>query len=411
MTQDPNKPNTKLPDQAASSASAKPAVASKKPKVSTPADRARLSKTKPARPLLLWLVVILLSGCVAGLAYFQWQAYTKAMALTSSQTGALKDLQLWQQKQQSLSITLDQLAADNTAKYNDIMAEQAVLLQNQERMDEALVSTLESVAKAQISSGNALPSWQLAEAEYLLRLANQRLAMEQASESAIALLTAADVIVKDSEQVGTYGIRRAIAMDLAALTAVPSVDVEGVYSKLEGLSLLASKLAFITPTVAKASKLQASPSQALDVLAAPQVEPTFIQAGLSTLKAASLSVWSELKQLIKVQNRAQSDQQLLTPGAELLVRMQIEMALSQTQVALLRRQQGIYDESLTNVKRLLGQYYRKDDAIAKAMLSQINDLEQVKVLAQLPDISGSLMALQGFIGAMHDRPQAQAAEN
>lgn len=411
MTQDPNKPNTKLPDQAASSASAKPAVASKKPKVSTPADRARLSKTKPARPLLLWLVVILLSGCVAGLAYFQWQAYTKAMALTSSQTGALKDLQLWQQKQQSLSITLDQLAVDNTAIYNDIMAEQAVLLQNQERMDEALVSTLESVAKAQISSGNALPSWQLAEAEYLLRLANQRLAMEQASESAIALLTAADVIVKDSEQVGTYGIRRAIAMDLAALTAVPSVDVEGVYSKLEGLSLLASKLAFITPTVAKASKLQASPSQALDVLAAPQVEPAFIQAALSTLKAASLSVWSELKQLIKVQNRAQSDQQLLTPGAELLVRMQIEMALSQTQVALLRRQQGIYDESLTNVKRLLGQYYRKDDAIAKAMLSQINDLEQVKVLAQLPDISGSLMALQGFIGAMHDRPQAQAAEN
>ena len=95
MTQDPNKPNTKLPDQAASSASAKPAVASKKPKVSTPADRARLSKTKPARPLLLWLVVILLSGCVAGLAYFQWQAYTKAMALTSSQTGALKDLQLF----------------------------------------------------------------------------------------------------------------------------------------------------------------------------------------------------------------------------------------------------------------------------------------------------------------------------
>lgn len=411
MTQDPNKPNTKLPDQAASSASAKPAVASKKPKVSTPADRARLSKTKPAMPLLLWLVVILLSGCVAGLAYFQWQAYTKAMALTSSQTGALKDLQLWQQKQQSLSITLDQLAADNTAKYNDIMAEQAVLLQNQERMDEALVSTLESVAKAQISSGNALPSWQLAEAEYLLRLANQRLAMEQASESAIALLTAADVIVKDSEQVGTYGIRRAIAMDLAALTAVPSVDVEGVYSKLEGLSLLASKLAFITPTVAKAPQLQASPSQALDVLAAPQVEPAFIQAALSTLKAASLSVWSELKQLIKVQNRAQSDQQLLTPGAELLVRMQIEMALSQTQVALLRRQQVIYDESLTNVKRLLGQYYRKDDSIAKAMLSQINDLEQVKVLAQLPDISGSLMALQGFIGAMHDRPQAQAAEN
>jgi uroporphyrin-3 C-methyltransferase len=87
------------------------------------------------------------------------------------------------------------------------------------------------------------------------------------------------------------------------------------------------------------------------------------------------------------------------------------MVLSQTQVALLRRQQGIYDESLTNVKRLLGQYYRKDDAIAKAMLSQINDLEQVKVLAQLPDISGSLMALQGFIGAMHDRPQAQAVEN
>jgi uroporphyrin-3 C-methyltransferase len=82
--------------------------------------------------------------------------------------------------------------------------------------------------------------------------------------------------------------------------------------------------------------------------------------------------------------------------------MRIEMALSQTQVALLRRQQTIYDQSLVGVKQLLAQYYRSSDPVAQAMYTQIDTLDEVKVLVNMPNISGSLVALQGFIATLHE---------
>jgi len=117
-----------------------------------------------------------------------------------------------------------------------------------------------------------------------------------------------------------------------------------------------------------------------------------------------------LRQLVKVQSRTQADQQLLTPAAELLVRMRIEMALSQTQVALLRRQQSIYDQSLIQVQQLLQQYYRANDKVAQAMHKQVATLTEVEVLVTMPNISGSLNALQGFIATLHDTPSVSAVQ-
>jgi uroporphyrin-3 C-methyltransferase len=340
---------------------------------------------------------------VAALGYWQWQAQAQRDALTTDQSGQSENLQYWQQQQQSLAQKFDALTLKTNVSLASISVQQEDLTDNQARMDEALVQALEAVARNQLDEGQVLPQWQLAEAEYLLRLASQRLAMEQASGSAIALLKAADIIIRDSEQVGTYGIRRAIAADLAALTLVPSVDVEGVYAGLAAISGLASQLTFLPPR-SDALATQNLPQAIL----VPTAVPTAVEAAnwmqpiWQGIKTLGSSVWGELKQLVKVQSRTQEDQQLLTPAAELLVRMRIEMALSQTQVALLRRQQTIYDQSLVGVKQLLAQYYRASDPVAQAMYSQIDTLDEVKVVVDMPNISGSLSALQGFIATLHE---------
>jgi|TARA_B110000977_G_scaffold201757_1_gene298356 uroporphyrin-3 C-methyltransferase len=403
VTQDQNNANSKTLEKGAGLKSS----ATKTAKVSKPADRATASKTKPAgqaKQGLLWLLVLILIAAVAGLGYLQWQTQSFTAQLTSGQSGQSKALENWQQKQQSLSQKLDDATLANAAALSNIKTEQTDIKNNQQAMDDALVVALEAMAKAQLDQGQVLPKWQLAEAEYLLRLANQRLAMEQASESAIALLSAADIIIRDSEQVGTYGIRRAIALDLASLTAVPSVDVQGVYAQLAALSSLASKLTFIPPRseAVAVEAVQSTQDSTLPVSSAQGV--TWSESLWLGTKSASAGIFSELKQLVKVQSRTQEDQQLLTPAAQLLVRMRIEMALSQTQVALLRRQQGIYDQSLEGVQQLLTQYYRPSDAVVKAMNKTIDELSEVKVLVNMPNISGSLVALQGFIATLHDTP-------
>tara|TARA_B110000503_G_scaffold105519_1_gene157462 strand:- start:1735 stop:2991 length:1257 start_codon:yes stop_codon:yes gene_type:complete len=411
VTEHQNKAN----DNTTESAALQPPSNTKASKVSKPADRAGVAKSKPSSGSskssqgLLWLLVLLLIVAVAGLGYGQWQAQTQAVALTKDQNGQSKNLQQWQQQQKTLSQKIDDLSVANIATQQAISTQQTDFTNNQQRMDEALVTALESMAKTQLDQGKVLPQWQLAEAEYLLRLANQRLAMEQASESAIALLKAADIIIRDSEQVGTYGIRRAIAEDLAALTSVPSVDVEGVYAHLSALSGLAAQLTFIPPRSEPLSKLVAADttpqaSSAIISEAAPAAVVNWADTLWQGTRDVGVNVWGELKQLVKVQSRTQGDQQLLTPAAELLVRMRIEMALSQTQVALLRRQQTIYDQSLVGVKQLLSQYYRSGDTVAQAMHAQIDALDDVKVLTNMPNISGSLVALQGFIATLHENP-------
>jgi uroporphyrin-3 C-methyltransferase len=411
VTEHQNKANDNSPENAA----LQPPSNTKASKVSKPADRASAAKSKlpsgssKSTQGLLWLLVLLLIVAVAGLGYGQWQAQTQAAALTKDQSGQSKNLQQWQQQQETLSQKIDDLNVANSAIQQAITTQQADFTNNQQRMDEALVTALESMAKTQLDQGKVLPQWKLAEAEYLLRLASQRLAMEQASESAIALLKAADIIVRDSEQVGTYGIRRAIAEDLAALATVPSVDVEGVYAQLSALSSLAAQLTFIPPRSESLSKLAVidiSPqaSSATISEAAPAAVVNWTDTLWQGTKDVGANVWGELKQLVKVQSRTQGDQQLLTPAAELLVRMRIEMALSQTQVALLRRQQTIYDQSLVGVKQLLSQYYRSGDDVAQAMHAQIDALDDVKVLTNMPNISGSLVTLQGFIATLHESP-------
>jgi uroporphyrin-3 C-methyltransferase len=66
-------------------------------------------------------------------------------------------------------------------------------------------------------------SWLLAEAEYLLRLANQRLIMAGDTESAQALLGSADSVLRELDDVSLHQVRAAVASDIAAVRAVPEV--------------------------------------------------------------------------------------------------------------------------------------------------------------------------------------------
>ena len=84
-------------------------------------------------------------------------------------------------------------------------------------------------------SANDHESWLRAEAQYLLRLANQRVVMARDTDSALALLDSADGILRQLDDVSLHDVRAAVAAEQAALRAVPKVDVEGIYLRLSAL--------------------------------------------------------------------------------------------------------------------------------------------------------------------------------
>src|SRR5690606_21247593 len=85
-------------------------------------------------------------------------------------------------------------------------------------------------------SSTSREDWLLAEAEYLLRLANQRVLIEHSPSSADGLLTQADEILKNLDDPDLFSLRQAIAKDLASLRLIKEVDHEGLYFSIKALT-------------------------------------------------------------------------------------------------------------------------------------------------------------------------------
>ncbi len=340
------------------------------------------------------LASLLAVAALAIAAFAAYQSWLLGQQLQSSAQGF--DDQLAAQQVQQQQVT--QVSAAVTAVQANVEQQKQTFGAQQQRMDEALQQALQQMASELNQQQVQLPKWELAEAEYLLRLANQRLAMEQNPASALTLLQAADEIMHASEQLGSYGVRQAIAKDMAALTAVPVVDQEGIYARLAALMQQSTVLTYLAPAMpAKAEVALKENSEIQTNTAADNVDSmplTWGQQAWQLSQQVFYATWQELSDLVRVQERVSADQLLLTPEVEGLLRMRMQLALSQAQIALLRGQQGLYQASLAQVSGLLSDYYRSSDPVAQAMYSQVKSLEQVQVMAQMPDISGSLYALQ-----------------
>src|SRR5690606_3338161 len=89
--------------------------------------------------------------------------------------------------------------------------------------------------------------WKLAEAEYLLRLANQRVLLERNSCNADAMAKSVDEILRDLNDPDDFTVRKALASEIGELVVDGDLDREGVYLRLLALSEEINKLPLIKP--------------------------------------------------------------------------------------------------------------------------------------------------------------------
>jgi len=75
------------------------------------------------------------------------------------------------------------------------------------------------------------------------------------------------------------------------------------------------------------------------------------------------------------------------------VRQNLRMLLEQAQVALLSGNQTLYRASLERADHWVAEFFESDGTAARAMSREISDLEDLPVAVSLPDISGSISAL------------------
>ncbi len=216
--------------------------------------------------------------------------------------------------------------------------------------------------------------WVLAEAEYLVLAATQRLALERDIETAIAALRAADQRLRSADHPDLIPIRDQLIKDITALEGVNRADVEG-------LAL------YLAKTIDQVDDLPTKPI-------AEEVTPfATVRDGeyaAADWRRLGYAIWSDLVDLVEVKDADLPDSVLFDPELRYFLRQNLKLELASARLAVLRRDRANLAASAGLIKRLFEAYYDESDAGVKSIKARLDEAVTLELKPQLPNISGSL---------------------
>lgn len=346
-------------------------------------DQRPTAQPKSGRALAaLALLIALLAAAGAGYALWQWWQAEREAAAND-----------WQG---TLAAALDETAQARTAadsaraelqralgELRERDSEVAQLLAESTRQREALAAALASQAGA---AKTAPGTWRVAEAEYLLRIANHRLLMERDASGARHLLQLADDILREAEDFAYHDVRALLAEEITTLAQFTDADVQGVFLRLEAIKGSLGQLPLRLPEyIAATGSNTNEQTDAASSPPAPPAEPTSMWAALA----------QRLTGLVRFrQHQEDARRPLLPPKQADYLHMNLRLALDRAQLAALRHDAEVFRVSLTEASEWLATFVDARGPAATNMAAELNDLLQTNLAGELPDISRSLARLR-----------------
>jgi uroporphyrin-3 C-methyltransferase len=381
-TQKEKPPEKTVEQPATKKASAPKSAAPAKKTESTLPEKKASSGSSTLIKVLLTLCFLLLLAAVGMLG---WRLYQVEQSQPVAQPNpvSLSDIQ-----------HLEQLVNEERIERQQ---QQAVFNQG---IDEFQLTLNSHARRLRDLSTTSRTDWLLAEAEYLIRLANQRLITERNTKNAISLLVSADAILRDLDEVDLLPVRGALAKSITSLRTVPLVDREGLYLQLDALSEQLVKLPLIAPELDEPTLVLS------EVDATENAASSELVTWKERLSKGFHSALESASGLIRVNRRDVPVSPLPSAEEEQYLRHNLVTLLEQAQMALLREEQVIYEASLSKARMWLNDYFELNDA-AVQLVEQIKLLEEQEVVQQLPDISEGLEVLRDYIDGWHKRHVVQ----
>ena len=280
---------------------------------------------------------------------------------------------------------------DRNALRSDLQAlTQAQATERAQRQKE-LESLAGIVAKNRSEMGVARDDWLLQEVAHLLLLANQRLALIGDVVLAQKALALADERLKALAGPQILKIRRALSQEQEYLGQMTPVDVAGISLVLAALAESVGDL----PLKGDSDRPQWSDSGDSAQSSVPD-KPADDADGESAVRAFSRKVLLDLGDLVRVRRVDETRPPKLDTAARFLAYENLRLQLVGAQLALLRRDAGVFQENLKQARIWLGDYF--DPGIPLQRFdAQVAELQQAKVALSFPDISGSLTLLRAEI--------------
>lgn len=361
-----------------------------------PVDKLLQEKKPASSGKAIAILALLVALAAVSATAWQWWQTRLVDPDELTQTQAFSRLQETQQQlaksvaafETQLKATQSPVDAAELSRRNErlkAVENQVEGLQGQSGEDQASLSAMQGSARSleqrisatesglvglATNSQNSGVELEIAEIDFLLRAASERLQLFSDPNAADLALQAADVQIEALNDPMFLSVRQLIASARQALAAVPRIDHVQLAARLSDMQ----------------SKVPGLPFRG-EVKAQAEPEPS-----------GDAGWWESFKQtmssLVTVRRRVPEEQSLLSLEDKDYLRQGLWLQFESARLALMRNDASIYTGSLDRVAQTVDQFFLNGSSEVQALLLEITTLKQVSIAPEMPDVSAPWIKLR-----------------
>lgn len=350
-------------------------AASEKKQAETPAADSKPADTtaKPAAEekqpagFLLGAIALAVILLVGGGVWYASQAGTQALSKDLAAENAQLKSQV-AQLQQTQQQTQKQMQ-----EFKEFIARQSALSTQQQQQEAALKHELELLrSRITVLSSTDVKSWLLAQADFLVKMAERKLWNDQDVVTAMVLLKNADASLAEMNDPSLLDVRTALRNDITALSAVSQIDFDGTILRLNQLAGQVDNLR-LDDGSRDGAPMDSSDSEGLT-------------SSVADWRTNLTKSWKGfMSDFITIRRRDNTSAPLLAPNQDIYVRENIRAQLLIAAQAVPRHQEESYKQSLDAVSTWVRAYFSDNDPANTAFLAEVDALAAQPISMSAPD--------------------------
>jgi len=277
--------------------------------------------------------------------------------------------------------TLQSQVATEDSKFERAIGEQGASFG--QKLDAAKSELGQSIEHIQRQMNKTRGDLMVADAEYLLSIANQKLHLIGDVKAVLAAMEAADQRLHDSGDPGVFKVREVLAGEINQLKGIQPPDIVGISAKLLTLEAKVPEIPLFLPHSDRAKEHHEQPK-------VPEPAAEGEGGGLldSTLK--------DLKGLVTVRHTDRPVQAILLPEQVEALRQTLLLKLEMARISLLRGDDALYKSNLESAYSWLHEHFDHDAAMTQGVAEEMKSLQAMPIRVPFPDISQSLAMLRNI---------------
>lgn len=255
------------------------------------------------------------------------------------------------------------------------------LKQTTEKSVELSAKQEQIIADWQAAQKGDLNKWYVAEAQYLVRLANDHILYTYNVAMALTLLQRADQVLQNLQDAGVTQLRSLLADNIAALQQHPPVDITNLYLQFSGLNQQLDQL-LLPPSPLKADKKPAKSAE-------EDMNTSWWQKGID-------KSWEALSKIVIIRNNETNMMPLVMPDEKVFLYQNLHAQMESVMWAVLHRDNDVYQAGLTRMIAWTRQYFDQDAQATQAMLENLTNMQKINLKPQTVNVAATLQAFDGY---------------